>query len=312
MSDEYEKTANNAGGDEVSLVDLLAVLLERKWLIFSVTLLVGLAAFAYQFIASILPPEVSYAPDVYSASSTLLIRRQIHGGLSYSEGATGLYGLIEATRSGESDMGRVAAALIVSGPVVDRINEEFGLVSAGADSPRLMRDKIRSMISVTLNGGDGTLTIEFSHRNRDLVAPVVERFVQILESDLFRIREEQLQSEIDAISRNLEIAEATGADSERFSGLEIRDVLSQQLEVAKIQMGIRTPIFLVLDPAETPLTADEPNRTGFVLVGGIGGFFLAVFLAFAANTVKAFRKDQESMEKLKAAWRGKSRGNRGT
>jgi len=61
------------GDDEIDLLDLLSVLLRRKWLLIGVTTVAIIAVVAYAVISIMLPPEMSYLPNIYTPKALMLI-----------------------------------------------------------------------------------------------------------------------------------------------------------------------------------------------------------------------------------------------
>ncbi len=76
--------------DEISLLDLVAVLWRWKRLIIGITGLISIAVFIYVFVGKIMEPEKSIMPDVYT--STAFMRIQNDKG---NAGAGGLSALLQ-------------------------------------------------------------------------------------------------------------------------------------------------------------------------------------------------------------------------
>ena len=67
-----EYNAHN-GDDEISLLDLAAVLWQWKRLIIGLTGLVMIGIVTYAIVSKVLSPEKSYLPDMYTSSAMMLI-----------------------------------------------------------------------------------------------------------------------------------------------------------------------------------------------------------------------------------------------
>ena len=64
--------------DEIDLLDLFSVLLKRKWLIISITLLSMIGALVYAIGSLLLPPEKSYLPNEYTPKAHMLINDSLN------------------------------------------------------------------------------------------------------------------------------------------------------------------------------------------------------------------------------------------
>lgn len=78
----------------------------------------------------------------------------------------------------------------------------------------------------------------------------------------------------------------------------IFQILTQQYELAKLNVEGEEQIFQTLELADIPDLKSGPNRG--ILCAGVtaGAFFLSAILAFAINAVRNIRKDPERMRKL--------------
>ena len=65
-----EYNANNSD-DEISFLDLAAVLWRWKRLIIGLTVLVMIGVVAYVIVSKVLSPEKSYLPDMYTSSAMM-------------------------------------------------------------------------------------------------------------------------------------------------------------------------------------------------------------------------------------------------
>ncbi len=79
-----DNTALKEEEDEISLIDLLAVLLKRKWMIIGITLFAAIAVVIVCIISLKLPPEDSFMPNEYTISANMLINDDASSGLSAS------------------------------------------------------------------------------------------------------------------------------------------------------------------------------------------------------------------------------------
>ena len=71
--DEKTVTEPRPEDDEISLIDLVAVLLHYKWMICIVTVLGAVASVVVAIASLKLPVEKSFMPNVYTSSAHMLI-----------------------------------------------------------------------------------------------------------------------------------------------------------------------------------------------------------------------------------------------
>ena len=76
--------------DEISLLDLAAVLWRWKRLIIGITGLISIAVFIYVFVGKIMEPEKSIMPDVYTSTAFMRIQND-----KSNAGAGGLSALLQ-------------------------------------------------------------------------------------------------------------------------------------------------------------------------------------------------------------------------
>ena len=90
-----EENSVTAKDDEISLIDLFAVLLKHKRMIIGITGLAMFAAVVISIISLKLPPEKSFLPNEYTPRAQMLINNESSsaGGLSSMISSSGLGGL---------------------------------------------------------------------------------------------------------------------------------------------------------------------------------------------------------------------------
>ncbi|HQJ23371.1 MAG TPA: Wzz/FepE/Etk N-terminal domain-containing protein, partial [Rectinema sp.] len=110
--------------DEISLLDLVAVLWKRKWLVIAITGLVAFGSLAYALGSLLLPPDKSYLPNVYTPKATMLISSGTSSSLSSllsSSGLSGLAGMAGVSAGGNANQ-QLAKVLATSNTTLDRLN----------------------------------------------------------------------------------------------------------------------------------------------------------------------------------------------
>ncbi|MCL2190749.1 MAG: Wzz/FepE/Etk N-terminal domain-containing protein [Treponema sp.] len=333
MSDETKKE-----NDEISLIDLFAVLWHRKKMIIAITLSAMVGVLAFSVISLMLPPEISPLPDRYTPRALMLINDGASpgGGLASMLGDMG--GLAALVGMGGMRAGTtysdLAVFLLETNSLLDSVVDEFGLIERfDIDrSPRASsRDELRRLLRADFDNRNGVLTITFTDRDPEFAKNVVNFTVAYLENrfeelglDRNRIEHDNLAINIantfgeilrlEEDARNLQQSvafaplggpiPAIAADLARITmELEaMREVYVQlrvQHEILRVTMASENPIFQILEMAEAPDRKSGPSRGLISIIVTFAAAFLSVFLAFALNAISNIRKDPEAMAKLR-------------
>ena len=326
--------------DEISLIDLFAVLWQRKSMIIIITMLAAALSIIFSLLSIRLPSEKSFLPNVYTPEAVMLIDNKSSSGNSLSSMLSnmgGLASLAGLSASGGSSNSDLAIFLVGTNSFLDSVVDEFNLIERYKikpdKSPRAQsRKALKELFKTKFNEDSGVLTISFKDRDpvfaRDVVnyssAYLQRRFVELgLDRNL--IEKENLEFNIantfheiiklEEESRNLEqsVASPYGrlpaitTDLNRIS-MELeayRQVYTQlraQYEVLKVTIASETPIFQVLEMAEAPDQKSGPSRGLICIIVTFAAGLLSMLLAFALNAVSNIRKDPEVMAKFRGSY----------
>ena len=74
IENQIEDKTIKSADDEISLIDLFAVLWKRKKMIIWITIASMIGVVIFSVISLLLPPEKSYLPNEYTVYSTMLIK----------------------------------------------------------------------------------------------------------------------------------------------------------------------------------------------------------------------------------------------
>lgn len=155
---------------EFSLVEILIVFAKHKRLIIGLPVVVGIVALAISLVL----------PNVYSASTKLLPPQQAQSGaaalLSQLGGAAGAV----AGAAGLKNPNDLYVGMLRSRTVADRMVKRFDLMKVfETDSLELARKRLEANTSVN-SGKDGLITIDVEDRDKKLVAPLANAYVDEL------------------------------------------------------------------------------------------------------------------------------------
>lgn len=325
--------STNSGDDEISLLDLVAVVWKWKWFVTSMTALIMGGVFVYAFIAKKLPPEKSYLPDMYTSSAMMLISGDSNKGSSALSqlASSGLGSFAGLTGSGSSKYSKLAVYLAESDSFLDTIIQEFNLVNRYKIKkfPKTgSRKLLKKRLTAKFDEKSGIFSLKFKDIDPEFAQRVVEFAVSYYEQRFAEIGldkhklekeglEKSLQAALDEIKR-LEV-EASGLERKTVNAYssvpsialeatrlareiqvqeKIYGQLKAQYELLKIEMASEMPVFQVLDYPQVPEIKSEPGRGKLCIIATFAGFFFSIFLAFLLNALHDIRHDPTARAKF--------------
>lgn len=329
--------------EEISLIDLLAVLLRYKWLIILTTFGAAFIAVVFSILSLKLPSEKSPLPNKFTPKATMLIMDGDSGSSSISSmiSASGLGSLagLAGVSTGSSNSA-LATYLIKSDSFLDMVTDRFGLIEKWEieKSPRAnSRKALKEVLDANYDKDTGVFTVSFTDIDPVFACEVVDFCVEKLEEkflelgldknilekknleeniELTKNKIVDLQNEISDVeysvsnvysSRNMEAIslQTNLLKLELDAQQQIYKQLKTQLELTKINLASEKPVFQILDKASVPDMKSKPSRGKLCIIITFAGFFISVFLAFLFNAIKNIKNDEEAMAKLKPAKKSK-------
>lgn len=325
--------------DEISLIDLFAVLWRRKVMIIAITLTAAVGAVVFSIISLVLPPDISPLPNQYTPQALMLINNAASqsGGMSAMIGAAGLGGLAGlAGVSTGSTFSDLAIYLLGTNTTLDTVADEFDLINRYKidveKSPRAeSRKALKKLLVAVSDEKSGVFTMSFTDTDPKFAQSVVNFSVLYLERrfnelgiDKNKIEKENLEHNIASTFRAIQELEQetqglgdalatrylmgnVPAITLEINRLEMelgvqRQVYGQlkvQYEMLKVSMASEKPVFQILEMAEVPDQKSGPGRGLICVIVTFAAGFFAVFLAFVLNAAANIRKDPEAMAKLR-------------
>lgn len=329
--------------DEISLIDLFAVLLRFKWMIIGITTLAAIGVVIYSIISMKLPPEDSYMPNNYKVSANMLINDDSSSsGLSSSSSLSSVSSLLGISLSGgSSSTSDLVIYLAASNPFLDSVAQEFDLYSKlepDTKSPIAnVRKSLTKQFETEFDSASGVLTISFTDIDPEYAVKVVDYSVDWISDKLTelgvdnnKITKENLEKNIDitwneviritkeiSSTSNTQIwstasGQQTGIEQQKLmleleAQKQVYTQLRTQLELLKVQMQSEAPKFQILERPTVPDIKSGPSRGKLCIIVTFAAFFISVFLAFLINAIENIKKDDEAMSKLRGK---KSKGRK--
>ncbi|MDR1903461.1 MAG: lipopolysaccharide biosynthesis protein [Treponema sp.] len=322
--------------NEISLIDLFAVLWHRKAMIITVTIIAAVAVVIFAVISLVLPPETSPLPNEYTPAALMIINNESSSGSGMSSmlTASGLGGLASlAGINTGTTFSDLAVYLVSTNTLLDSVVDEFDLITRykiekfyRAESRKALKKKL----TASYDEKSGVFSIDFTDKDPAFAQRVVNYCVTYLQKwfddlgvDKNKLEKENLEKNIENTLKeiqNLEVESHSleGTVSGRVAAsmpsitfeqnriaLELtaqRQVYSQlkvQYELLKITMASEKPVFQVLEMAEVPDQKSGPSRGLLCIIVTFAAGFLSIFLAFVLNAIANIKKDPEAMAKLR-------------
>lgn len=327
-----EYNANN-GDDEISLLDLAAVLWQWKRLIIGLTGLVMVGVVTYAIVSKVLSPEKSFLPDMYTSSAMMLIGGDSNKGNSALSqlASSGLGSLAGLSGAGGSNYSKLAVYLAGSDSFLDVIIREFDLIDRykiqkfpKTESRKLLKKRL----TAKLDDKSGIFSLTFKDIDPEFAQRVVNFAVSYYEQrfsemgfDKHKLEKEGLEKSLKATLDEIKRLEAEAAGLERktinaYSSVpsialeatrihreiqvqeQIYGQLKARYELLKIEMASETPVFQVLDYPQIPEKKSEPGRGMLCIIATFAGFFFSIFLAFLLNALQEIRRDPTARAKF--------------
>lgn len=337
MSDinETEVTVEKNVDDEISLIDLFAVLLHWKWLIIIITALGMIGSVIVAIISLKLPPDKSFMPNVYTPEAQMLITEESSGGgmnLGSMASLASLAGV--SIPSGGSSNSALATYLVNSNTILDAVVDKFNFIEEWEikKSPRAnSRTTLKKKLKSNFESDTGVFTLSFEDKDPALGCEVVNFVVDLLEQrfnelgvDKNKLQKANLEENInnayqEILKYQTQIRDLEYRVSNVYSGSsasaimtdttlikmelsvqeEIYKQLKAQYEGLKVTMASEKPVFQILEKAEIPDMKSGPSRGKMCIIVTFACGFISVFLAFLINALENLKKDPEAMAKLK-------------
>jgi LPS O-antigen subunit length determinant protein (WzzB/FepE family) len=306
---------NESQDNEISIIDLAAVLWHKKVMIVVITLIAALGVVSYSVASLLLPPEKSPLPNQYTAKAAMLI----NNGISAGSGLTNR---------------QLAQSQVNSNAMLDMLINEFDLIKLYKIQKSIRsesRKKLKAKLDVEFTVNNGILNVSFTDTNPEFAREVVAFYIEYMEkwtndveaakgelevknlqikiNNVFQ-KMQELQSEQSSFSGNSNAANSQrqfGAATELVNQQAIYTQLNVELELLETRISIeKTRVFQVLEMVETPDQKSGPSRGTLCIIVVFGAFFFSVFLAFAVNAVENIKKDPEAMAKFRSTKKEKT------
>jgi uncharacterized protein involved in exopolysaccharide biosynthesis len=278
---DQQQAAPEMVDEEINLLDLLLVLVKRKWLIIGMTLVAAVASVIYSLTL----------PNIYTATAKILPPQKEGGNLSAALGQLGGLAAMAGIGGGFGGSADLYVSLLKSRSVADAVIKKLDLMKEfKAKTPDDARSKYAGSVKVQAGVKDGIISISADHRKPEMAAKLVtatveelgRRSVQLnlakvsndrifLEKRLETVRQDLKKAE-DAMKNFAEQNKTIQVDSQAKASIEAVARLKGELATKEVQLAaLRSYQTDESQEVKALLAATSRLRSELSRYGGSGG-----------------------------------------
>lgn len=293
MTEQIEEKTSKNEDEEISLLDLFAVLLKYKWFIVIVSGIAAIGVFLYCLISLKLPPEDTYMPNLYKPQAEMLINNSSSSNsLSSALNSSGLGGLagmlgVSGGSSGPSNSS-LAAYMITSPTIQDAIIDKFlrediekehaeaveKLKQKGKYKPEEdkwifpltdTRKELTEKIETSFDSSTGVFKIAVEDKDPQLACDMINFTVDLLEKRFAEIGVDKNQLTIKNLEEKIEVTYKNILDLQKQSqnldytpsSLTGNNVTMIQLEL-QVQEQLYASLKTQLETLKVTMASEQP------------------------------------------------------
>jgi tyrosine-protein kinase Etk/Wzc len=276
-----DKNAGEEGLFQISLLDIVGFLFRNRKLVIITTAIATAIALAAMVLSMVLPPNISYLPNLYTSRATMLISEKQSNDLSSllsSSGLSSLAGL--AGVSAGKNYGELAVYLAKSDPILDSLSEKFSLRERYRvkRSPKTeTRKKLLKKFHAGYNDKTGVLTLSFDDYDAVFAKDVVDYAVGLMDArfsmiggNKYSMRKDQLEIKLADVQVEIANLEEKIKNFQiKYGVLSVEGFATEQLKIVakvrselilkEIEIKTHQAISPVEDPVSKRLMAERNN-----------------------------------------------------
>ena len=302
IQDELPNSAANqtpyTDEDEISLIDIMAVLWKFRALIGIITGGVTLFILLFTFIAAKIPGEKSYWPNEYTSKAIVRVN--------------------EASSLNSEEIGKKT---VENANLAKFLCTSESLYTALAKDEDFEKKHGRTVsqknFSNSFSDSTAILTISYKDVNPEVSKEVVDMALnyineKLIESFVYRsnVTLEEINTQMAVLSESIEDLSSqlnkTAKDTARYSIIENEfnsentayKKLSTQKDFLTSSIKNTTTFFSVYQPSEVPENPSGPARTKTVLIVIVAAFLISILTAFVINTINNIKNAPEIIKKF--------------
>ena len=287
MSDQLN--TNAMMDDEISLLDLLTVIVENLKLLIVGPLVAGILALGISFLIT----------PTFTAKTTVIPPGQSNsGGAAALLGQLGGLGALAGGAAGIKTPTDQYLAYLESNTLRDELIEKFKLRERyEAKYQQDARKTLKDLTKATADKKSGLITIEVDDKDPKFAAELANAYVQALSHMIGELSLKEAK-----VKRELLEKQITEATQKSYQSPMVREAVIQSLireyESARLDERKDNPFLAQVDVAEVPELKAKPKKALIAVVTTLGTGFLLLLFVFIRNALRNAEQDPESKEKL--------------
>jgi len=275
--------------DEISLLDLLTVVVENLKLLVVGPLVAGLLALGISFLIT----------PTFTAKTTVIPPGQSSGGgaaalLGQLGGLGGLVGGAAGIKTPTDQY----LAYLESNTLRDELIEKFKLRERyEAKYQQDARNGLKNNVKATADKKSGLIQIEVDDKDPKFAADLANAYVEALSHMIGQLALKEAK-----VKRELLEHQITEATQKSYQSPFVREAIIQSLvreyETARLDERKDNPFLAQVDVAEVPELKAKPKKALIAVVTTLATGFLLLLFVFIRNALRNAEHDPESKEKL--------------
>jgi uncharacterized protein involved in exopolysaccharide biosynthesis len=268
--------------DEISLLDLFAVIAENLRLLIIGPIVAGLIGLAYAFTLT----------PIFTAKTTIIPPGQNNSsGAAALLGQLGGLGALAGGAVGIKTPTDQYIAYLESNTLRDQLIEQFKLMERyKAKYHEQARESLKATSKITADKKSGLIVIEVSDKDPDFSAKLANAYVSALSQMLGKMALEDAQSRRDFLEQQINQATEKSYRSPLVREAIIQAVV-REYEMAILDQQKDRPYIQQVDVAEMPELKSKPKRALIAIVSCIGTGFLLLLFIFVRNVWRKFQNN---------------------
>jgi uncharacterized protein involved in exopolysaccharide biosynthesis len=275
--------------DEISLLDLLTVIVENLKLLILGPLTAGILALGISFLIT----------PTFTAKTTVIPPGQSNsGGAAALLGQLGGLGALAGGAAGIKTPTDQYLAYLESNTLRDELIEKFKLRERyKAKYQQDARLTLKANVKATADKKSGLITIEVDDKDPKFAAELANAYVEALSHMIGQLALKEAK-----VKRELLEKQITEATQKSYQSPFVREALIQSLireyETARLDERKENPFLAQVDVAEVPELKAKPKKALIAVVTTLAMGFLLLLFVFIRNALRNAEQDPESKEKL--------------
>ncbi len=287
MSDQLNPNAMM--DDEISLLDLLTVIVENLKLLILGPLAGGILALGISFLIT----------PTFTAKTTMIPPGQSNsGGAAALLGQLGGLGALAGGAAGIKTPTDQYLAYLESNTLRDELIEKFKLRERyKAKYQQDARNTLKAVTKATADKKSGLITIEVDDKDPKFAAELANAYVQALSHMIGELSLKEAK-----VKRELLEKQITEATQKSYQSPMVREAVIQSLireyESARLDERKDNPFLAQVDVAEVPELKVKPKKVLIAVITTLATGFLLLLFVFIRNGLRNAEQDPKSREKL--------------